>query len=247
MNFGQLFAKDWGGPAFEMFGLPHLAALLAIALLNIGLLRFKNATEQARHRLRWTLALVLWANEIGWHIWNYAVGQWNIQTMLPLHLCSILVWLGALGLVMRNNRVYEFMYFLGIGGALQPLLTPDVGLYGFPHYRFWQTYISHGLIITIAIYMTAVEGFRPTWKSLWRVFGWGNAYMVIVFVINQWIGSNYLFIARKPETASLLDVLPPWPYYIAYIEVIALATCLILYLPFALKDWRARRAATPAL
>jgi uncharacterized membrane protein YwaF len=65
-------------------------------------------------------------------------------------------------------------------------------------------------------------------------------------VVNQWIGSNYLFIARKPDTASLLDVLPPWPYYIAYIEVIGLVMCLVLYIPFIIKDWKARQVAKPA-
>jgi hypothetical integral membrane protein (TIGR02206 family) len=246
MNIGQYFARDWSGPAFMMFDQAHLAALFAIILLNIALLRFKYTTEQARHTLRWTIAIILWANELGWHIWNLAVGQWNIQTMLPLHLCSVLVWVGALALVTRNYGIYEFMYFMGIAGALQALLTPDVGIYGFPHYRFWQTYISHGLIITAAIYMTVVEGFRPTWKSLGRVFIWMNVYMVVVFIVNTLIGSNYLFIAHKPPTASLLDVLPPWPYYIAYIEVIGLVMCLILYIPFFIKDWRASQLAKSA-
>jgi len=80
-----------------------------------------------------------------------------------------LVWLGGYMLVSKNYLVYEFAYFLGIGGALQALFTPDLGIYGYPHYRFFQTFISHGLIFTSAIYMTTVEGFRPTWKSVLRV------------------------------------------------------------------------------
>ena len=244
MNLAQFFTKDWSGPAFEMFGSAHLVALGLIVLLNIWLVwQYRGADESTRNKLRWTLACILWANEVGWHIWNYLTDQWNIQTMLPLHLCSVLVWVGALALVTKNHGVYEFMYFMGIAGALQALLTPDVGIYGFPHYRFWQTYISHGLIVTVAIYMTLVEGFRPTWKSLGRVFLWINVYLGIVFVVNQLIGSNYLFIAHKPPTASLLDVLPPWPYYIAYIEVIGLVMCLILYIPFIIKDWRTNQAA----
>lgn len=91
MNIGQFFAKDWNGPAFQMFDPPHVAVLLVITLLNIGLLGFKSATEQARRRLRWTIAIILWVNEVGWHIWNYSIGQWTIQTMLPLHVCSLLV------------------------------------------------------------------------------------------------------------------------------------------------------------
>jgi len=68
-----------------------------------------------------------------------------------------------------------------------------------------------------------------------------NIYMLVVFFINQFIGSNYMFIAHKPETASLLDMLPEWPWYIIYLELIGLLTCLILYIPFMVKDWRKKR------
>jgi hypothetical integral membrane protein (TIGR02206 family) len=152
----------------------------------------------------------------------------------------VLVWVGALMLVTKNYSIYEFMYLMGIGGAIQALATPDLGIYGFPHFRYFQTFISHGLIVTAAIYMTVVEGFRPTPKSLWRVFIGMNIYMVIVFFINSAIGSNYLMVNHKPETASILDLLPPWPIYILYMEVIGLVTIFLLYLPFALKDWRAK-------
>jgi hypothetical integral membrane protein (TIGR02206 family) len=236
----QFFAGDYPGPAFVLFGNTHIWALIALLLLNVYLLRFKSASEETKHKIRWTLALILWGNEIGWHVWNYAVGKWTIQTMLPLHLCSVLVWIGALMLVTKNYPIYEFMYLMGIGGAIQALATPDLGIYGFPHFRYFQTFISHGLIVTAAIYMTVVEGFRPTRKSLWRVFVWMNIYMVIVFFINSAIGSNYLMINHKPETASILDLLPPWPIYILYMEALGLITVFLLYLPFAIKDWRAK-------
>ena len=130
------------------------------------------------------------------------------------------------------------MYFAGIGGGIQALATPDLGIYGFPHFRFFQTFISHGLIVTSAIYMTVVEGFRPTWKSLLRVAIWLNIYVVVVFFINNAIGSNYLMINGKPATPSLLDLLPDWPIYILYMEGIGVITFLLLYLPFAIKDRR---------
>jgi hypothetical integral membrane protein (TIGR02206 family) len=238
---GQFFTGDYQGAAFELFGPMHLAALLALILLNLFMLRFKGADERTRHTIRWTMAIILWANEFAWHLWNYAVGRWTIQTMLPLHLCSVLVWVGAFMLVTKNYRIYEFAYLLGISGALQALLTPDLGIYGFPHFRFFQTFISHGLIVTAAVYMTTVEGFRPTWKSLLRVGLWMNVYMFVVFFINRAIGSNYLMINGRPATPSLLDLLPDWPVYILYMEALGLVCFLLLYLPFAIKDWRSSR------
>ena len=238
---GEFFSKDWSGGPFVLFDAKHLTALGIILLINILIVVFrKRFTPRGKLILRYSLAVILLVVESSWHLWNYAIGQWTVQTMLPFHLCSALVWLSAYMLITKNYRIYEFSYFLGIAGALQALLTPDAGMYGFPHFRAFQVMMSHGAIITAAITMTFVEGFRPTWASVKRVFIYTNIYMVIIFIFNQLIGSNYLFIAHKPETASLMDVLPPWPWYILFIEAIALVLCLLLYLPYALHDRRAR-------
>jgi len=232
------FTKNFTGTPFQIFYPPHLIALTLILLLNLGFVYFRRVeSSQARQRVRYAMATILILNEIGWHLWHIFTGQWTIQTMLPLHVCSVLVFLGAAMLITRNDTLYEVQYLLGIGGAIQAVLTPDVGLYGFPHFRFFQTFISHGLIISSAIYMTVVEGYRPTVKSLWRVFWLTNVYMIFVGLVNWAMGSNYMFIARKPDTPSLIDVLGPWPLYIIWLEVIGLATVLILYSPFAIKDW----------
>ncbi len=236
----DFFAANYQGSAFEYFGTTHLVALGALILLNLFLLFFKNPNDNTKATLRWLLALILLGNEVAWHYWNYIYGKWTIQTMLPLHLCSLLVWTGALMLVTKNYRVYEFMYFMGIAGAIQALATPGIGNYNFPHFVYFQYFLSHGLIITSAIYMTVVEGFRPTWKSMLRVAVWMNVYALIVYFINSAIGSNYLMINYKPNTPSLLDLLPGWPIYILYMELLGVISILLLYLPFVVKDARSR-------
>jgi hypothetical integral membrane protein (TIGR02206 family) len=241
----QFFAKADAGAPFQLFGPAHLIALAVILLLNLSIISLRrNPSQRLRKTIRYSLAAILISNEVAWHLWNAATGQWTIQTMLPLHLCSILVWTGVVMLVSRNYAIYEFAYFLGIAGAIQALLTPDLGFYSFPHFRFFQTFISHGLIVTSAIYMTLMEGFRPTWKSLRRVGIGINIYMIAVFILNQLIKSNYMFVAHKPETPSLIDVLGPWPVYILALEGIGLVMLLLLYLPFALRD-RKSRSTTP--
>lgn len=239
----QFFAKDYTGGAFELFGSAHLVALALVLLINLVIVASrKRFTDLGKKRFRFGLAALLVINELAFHLWNYSIGQWTIQTMLPLHLCSVLVWVSAYMLLTRSYSIYEFAYFLGIGGAIQALLTPDAGIYGFPHFRFFQTIISHGAIVTAAIYMTLVEGYRPYWSSLVRVAIWGNIYMAAVGIVNWLVGSNYLFIARKPDTASLIDMLGPWPWYILSLEVVAILMCLALYLPYVLRDRRMKTA-----
>ncbi|OGN75206.1 MAG: hypothetical protein A2X25_04235 [Chloroflexi bacterium GWB2_49_20] len=237
----QYFSYDYTGNPFILFGIWHLVALALIVIINFAMLGFRKSSEKTREIIRWTMAMILWIDEITWHLWNLYWGHWTIQTMLPLHICSVLVWLAGFMLVFKNFRIYEFAYFIGIGGAMQALLTPDAGIYGFPHYRVFQTFLSHGLLITSTIYMTTVEGFRPNWKSFWRVLMGVNIYAAIIFPVNRLLGTNYLFINGKPATASILDALPAWPYYIIYMELIGLIVFLLLYLPFIIKDFKKKR------
>jgi hypothetical integral membrane protein (TIGR02206 family) len=233
----NFFAYDYQGPSFQFLGTAHIIALSILVLLNLFLLRDRKKDEHARKRTRWIIAIVLWLNESAWHIWSIAFGAWNIQEHLPLHVCSSLIWLAGYMLIRKDETIYEFAYFMGISGALQALFTPDIGIYGFPHFRFFQTLISHGLLVTSAIYLTTVEGMRPTWKSMLRVIVVLNIYVVGVFGINSAIGSNYLFVNRKPPGPTLLDVLPEWPVYLLFMEAIGLVMFLLLYLPFIIKDW----------
>jgi len=240
----EYFAKDYSGAPFQLFGTAHLIALGFILLINIIIVASRRRfTEQGHRSFRLGLAAVLLVNEAAWHGWNFFTGQWTVQTMLPLHLCSVLVFVSAYMLIRRSYAIYEFAYFLGIGGAIQALLTPDAGIYGFPHFRFFQGFISHGGIVTAAIYMTVVEGYRPYWSSFWRVALWGNIYMIAVGLVNWALGSNYLFIARKPDTPSLIDLLGPWPWYILTLEVVAFAVFMLLYLPYMIKDRKRRPSA----
>jgi len=68
-----------------------------------------------------------------------------------------------------------------------------------------------------------------------------NVYMVIIIFVNVALGSNYLLINAKPATPSIIDLLPRWPIYIIYLELIGLVTCFILYLPFIVQNHRSLR------
>jgi hypothetical integral membrane protein (TIGR02206 family) len=235
----QYFAYDYQGAPFVLFGTWHLAALLVIVLVNLALLGFRKTSDKTRTTVRWSMAIILWLDEASWHIWNLYWGHWTVD-QLPLHICSLLIWLTGFMLIFKVYRIYEFAYFIGIGGALQALLTPDAGIYGFPHYRIFQTMISHGLLVTSAVYMTTVEGFRPTWKSFWRVVIGLNVYAPLIYPLNLVLGTGFLYINSQPPTASLLDALPRWPYYLICMELLGLIIFLLLSLPFIIRDRRAK-------
>jgi hypothetical integral membrane protein (TIGR02206 family) len=232
------------GIEFRMFGPAHLVVLGLVLAVNLALVPLRGVLGVAGRRgARWGLAVLIAVSFAAQTAWHVAVGGWDVRTGLPLHLCDVTALLSIALLLTRSRWLYDFIYFLGIGGALQALVTSNVGIYGFPHVYFVTSMVVHGGIITTALYFTVVEGFRPTWHTLWRVTRWMFAYTVAIFVLNLALGSNYLFIGHRPEFPSLIDELGPWPWYVLSLVGVGIGSLLVLYVPFALKDWRERARA----
>ena len=66
-----------------------------------------------------------------------------------------------------------------------------------------------------------------------------NAYALLVLWVNLRTGSNYLYLTGRPESASLLDFLPDWPWYLMIADGIAITIFALMYLPFRVSRGRA--------
>jgi hypothetical integral membrane protein (TIGR02206 family) len=235
----QYFARDYSGGAFILFGRDHMIALAIVAFICLLIHHFRDRwTEPAQKATRWGLLAIIYLCEGSWQIWMWAIGSWTIQGMLPLWLCSATSWTMPLLLVFCSRKYFEWVYFMGLIGASMALLTPDLMQFGFPHYRFIEFFTLHGALIVAIVYMTCVERFRPTWKSLPMVFIVTNSFWLFCAWVNSQIGSNYLYTQGKLPTPSLLDYLGPHPWYLLSMEVIGILLCGLLYLPFVIKDRR---------
>lgn len=233
------FSSDYTGAGFQFFSTSHFTALGVLAFIY-GFLyhnrRVLRTNESADGRWRLVLASALILQELSLNSWRILNHTWTPATSLPLHLCGVSVILSAIMLVNKNYLLFEINYFWGLGGAIQALLTPDIGIYGFPHFRYFQFFVSHGLIITAVLYMTFVHGYRPELKSVWKVFGITNIYLVFIAGFNWVVGGNYLFICHKPINGSIIDFLGPWPWYVLSLEAVGLLSFLIYYLPWLIRD-----------
>ena len=239
----RYFARHYDGPGFELFSLGHWLAIGVITSIVVFLIwGWRDPDESSRRRARFLIAGIMVLNEVGWHTWNIVHSAWSVQEHLPLHATSLSIWGSIFVLITRNYRVYEVVFFIGIVGAVQALITPAAGDYGLPHYRAFQTLISHGMIIVAMVYMTAIEGLRPHWSSIWKTMIAVNVLMLFVTAVNYLLGSNYMFTLRKPATASLFDAMGPWPWYLLFAEFVAVILFALLYLPFALADRRQSNA-----
>ena len=225
------------GPEFVLFDAVHSTTLVVTFGLIVGvpLLMRRLGSETWSRRVGVGLAVFLVIEEIvrAW-IWVENGSRWILH--LPLQLCGISTLLIAIVLIWRTYRVYEVVYFWGLVGTVQALITPDVPA-GYPHPLYIGFYLGHGLIVLGIVYATFVFGMRPTRQSIVRAFAATLVFaFAVVAPVNWWLGTNYMYLSAKPENASLLDALGPWPWYLVNTALLALVLFCVYYLPFWIHD-----------
>ncbi|MNM97939.1 Integral membrane protein [compost metagenome] len=228
--------------SFEAFSSSHLiilGMLLFSLLLLYGCRRWFQRPSRSRTG-RYILAGILILCELSLNIWYVWGKRFDVKDTLPLELCSISLYLCVFMLLFKSRFIFQIVYFTGIGGALQAILTPALS-YPYPHFRFIEFFLAHFAIILSVLYMVWVEGFRPTLKSVGITMVFLNILLVLILFINHLTGGNYMFLSHKPETASLMDFLGPYPWYIVSLETVACVLFLLLYMPFAFSATRGKR------
>ena len=181
---------------------------------------------------------VLLAAELSWWAVLALRADWTAATGLPLELCDVAAVVGAVALWWRRMLFVELIWFWGVGGGLQALLTPEVPA-AFPSWLFFQYYVVHGGIVVAALLLSVGLRVWPRPGAVWRVAAVTFGYALCIGVVNIVTGGNYLWLRHPPATASLLDLLGPWPWYLLSMAVVGFALLVVLQAPF----WIARRRA----
>ncbi len=223
-----------------MLSVEHLAAVAAVALACVVV------PVAARRRpgpwidlLAKILAVVILVAELSWYVVYLPLqGNWSASYGLPLQLCDVAGFIAPAALWWRQWLLVELTYFWGLGGTIQALITPDLREH-FPSYPYWQFYLTHGAIVLAAVFLTAGIRAQPRPLAVLRIFLLTLGFTVTVALVDLMTGGNYMYLRQPPLNGSLLNVMGPWPWYIATGTLLAMIVLAVLDAPF----WPARRRA----
>jgi hypothetical integral membrane protein (TIGR02206 family) len=231
------------GTPFGLFGATHWLAIAGVAAACVAAWYAGRTPAVRRHAHAIALGLVAFI--IADVALGYAVlhgeGRLDFERAVPLHLCDFSLLCAALALATRRQPLFEFCFFYGVGGAGLAMLTPDLQ-HAFPHPFFFKFFVTHGIIVVATAYLMSAFGMRPQPGAVRRMAVAGNLYLAFAGVVNWLAGTNYGYLARKPQGATLMDHFGPWPWYILAIEVVGAVLLVVMYLPW----WLARRDRRPS-
>jgi hypothetical integral membrane protein (TIGR02206 family) len=220
----------------ELLATEHVGAVVVIAVATAALV-----TAARLHPGRWTtaaargLAVLLVGAEVGW--WTYLAAthasRAELAYALPLQLCDAAIFVSALALWLRRQILVEITYFWGLAGTIQAIFTPDLPQH-FPTFPFLQYYVAHGGVVAAALFLVLGLGQWPRRHAYIWMAGLTIAYAAFVGLLDLVTGADYMYLRAKPASATLLDVMGPWPWYMAAAAVVGLALFFILDAPFRL-------------
>jgi len=209
-----------------------LISAIVIVVGTILIFWAKKQSEQIQFLTGNIIASSISLTVIFGSILNIYKPDFNYQEDLPLHLCSFLALVIPVLSYTRKYIYYEIFFFLILAGTLQSLITPSD--YNFLNFTFFRYWLVHSGLVLFMMYATFVYKMRPTIKSVFKSFIGMQFYMILMFLINYLLGSNYFYTNRKPDATTLLDVFGEWPQYIFVVELIVIPFFLLIYFPFYL-------------
>jgi hypothetical integral membrane protein (TIGR02206 family) len=197
---------------FEQYGPSHWAVIAVFAVGAVALVwTGRRQTEQQARRLGRALGAL--TGLVYAAILVYVLTPPTLDSV-PLQLTDLATVVGAYALWSQRQWAYALTYYWGLVLSTQALISPALQSPDFPHYQFLAFWAIHLMVVWAAIYLTWGRGMRPDWRDFRIAVAVTVGWAVVTFTFNRIAGTNFGFLNRKPSTASLLDVMGPWPWYV---------------------------------
>ena len=225
------------GFGFSLFGARHLVTLaLYIGFAALSCKLYKAADEKKRAQLRGLFAVLLLADEAFKQIGLQIGGNFNWD-YLPLHLCSINVFVCLYNTLTDRSWCKEELYALCIPGAALALLCPS-----WRDVPGWFTLINlhsvsiHALLVLYPVLLVA-GGYRPSVRRVPQVLAFLFGSALPIYFLNKPLHTNFYFL-NNPYGNVITSTFTAWFgekfYILGFLPAIALALVL-MYAPWVVE------------
>lgn len=228
--------------AFEIFGLPHSAAMAAAVIAAVCMVRWNRSpviSPESKHRANVILGVILIIAVtldpiLTWLRYKdrpEEAARLVLETALPFYLCDVVSLVLGYALITRRQRFAEMGYLWGIAGTVQGLITPTL-YFSWDTLEYYAFFAQHGGVPVAALALAFGTELHPQPGAFKRAVFWSWVYMVVVYGLNWLLGANYGFLNAKPAVGTLFDYMGPYPWYLITLQLVAFTFYFLLLLPF---------------
>ena len=222
-----------------LYNARHIFVLiLTLTLCVVLTIIFRKKSQKSKQILFYVFGGIFLFFEILSRLVNLIIENtytWEtvLKILLPMHICSVMVWIFIIAIFTRKQFLINFSVIGGILATLAFLLYPAVGLNcKFMSFTNLYSTISHVLGFVCCILLMTLGVAKFELKKIWQpllcfavMFCWGALLNFVIFP-----GSDYMYMINDPLELSL-----NFPYQILYVFLIIIYT-LTFHIIYHIKE-----------
>lgn len=219
------------GVGFSLFGSLHLVWLAIFALVTVFcIVGYKKMGLQGRKYWRIAVAALLAADEI-FKVIMLIIGERYLPSYLPLHLCSINIFIILFYTWKPSELMGGYLYTVGIPGAIAALVFPSWTSLPLGNFMHLHSFTVHILLALYPIVLTAAGEIRPKVKKIPQYLMLLVAMAVPIYVVNILLDTNFMFLMSADEGNPLYFFQQMWGNHLYGFPVLIIAVLVVMYVP----------------
>ncbi len=193
------------GVGFSTFGSTHLLWLLAFAIVSAAaIILYRRLDSKNRNIMRNILGITVVALEVIKNIVSAATGDFGVGN-LPFHLCGINVLLIGFDLIKQTKTVRNFLYYLGIPGAMLALLFPNWTVLPCLNFSHIHSFVIHMALVIYPLVLVTSGDVKPDIKTMPKCILLLIGMAIPIYFLNLLWDTNFMFL-MDAETGNPLGL-----------------------------------------
>lgn len=224
------------GVGFSQFSLLHLVWLAIFIVVTIGnCIWYIRLGDRGKGHWRKVVAVLLLADELFKMIMLFIGGRYKFS-YLPLHLCSINIFIIAIHAWKPTAFLDGFLYTIAIPGALAALLFPSWTALPLGNFMHLHSFTVHILLALYPIVLAASGELSPDLKKMFKSLLLLVCMAIPIYIINILLDTNFMFLMSADEGNPLYIFEQLWGNHLLGFPVIIIGVLLVMYGPLLI--WR---------
>ena len=191
------------GLGFKHFDLLHITWLIFAAVISVTLSFFyQKSNEKTRKLLRIILAGLLLADELYKYI-GLIIGGNFTPKYLPLHLCSINIFIIAIHAFKPSKMLDNFLYSVCMTTSLAALLFPTWTKLPLANFMHIHSFTVHILLFLYPLILTVSGDIKPDAKKIPHCLLLLSILTVPAYIVNVLYDTNFMFLMSAGKTNPL--------------------------------------------
>ncbi|MBQ7378361.1 MAG: YwaF family protein [Clostridia bacterium] len=225
------------GVGFEPFDATHMFWLVLLVILAVtGCLIYRRLDEKRRKIFRIVLASLIVADELYKIIGLLAIGKYTAG-YLPLHLCSINVFIIAIHAFKPYRVLDNFLYTVCIPASLAALLLPNWTKLPLLNFMHIHSSTVHILLLLYPLILTVCGDIKPCFRDLPKSLALLLGFAIPIYGVNVWLGKNFMFLMKPDGIAPLVFFENLWGNHLYGYPVLITAIVAVMYAPWLIAYW----------